>query len=439
MKTEEVTRKVLIAQYFFVPLACYIYKYRLKTEFYIAQRLSQRTDGAKAGIMERVATIATAVSLAVIIVTLSVVVGFKQNIKELISGATADIVMTAPQSRGVVSSVGIDTCEALDSLLKDERITRVTPFTSKEGVLKNDDNIVGVLLKGVDSLYNKDFYTERLIEGQFPTTTGTPRKKEIMISKRMADKMDVEVGDRIEMVFMDGHEGVLRDRFTLAGIYHTGVDFLDNSYVITDLRNVARLYDGSMITGYDIWLSEGTDSEMFNNELNSRLIDIYMEHGVNAESFTTEQIFPHVFGWLATHDVTAIAVVVIMIIVALLNMTTALLIIVIERQRMIGELRAMGMSSGSVVRLFVYRALFIIIRGIGWGAIIGVALALIQHTWAIIPLPSEGYLLDAVPAALCWEWWLLATAGVVATTLLFMLLPAAFSSRISPAVIMRYE
>lgn len=389
--------------------------------------------------MERVAVVATSVSLAVIIITLSVVVGFKQDLRELISGATADIAVTAPQSGGVVSSVGVPRSEAVDNLLTDERIERRSCFTTKEGVLKSDDNIVGILLKGVDSLYNTDFYAERIVEGRLPDLCSEPRKKEIMLSERVARKMDVSVGDRIEMVFVDGQSGMLRDRFLLSGLYNTGVEFIDNSYAITDIRNVARLYNGDMITGYDIWLREGVDAELFAEELDYKMLELYFDEGINIEAFSMQRIFPHIFGWLATHDVTALVVVVIMLIVALLNMTTSLLIIVMERQRMIGQLRALGMRRGSVIRLFVFRALFILGRGVVWGVVIGLVLVTVQHIWSVIPLPSEGYLLDAVPTAMCWGWWILSIVGVMVATLLFMLIPAALSTRISPSVIMRYE
>lgn len=411
----------------------------MNTEFYIAQRLSKREAGNKAGIMERVATVATAVSIAVIIITLSVVVGFKRDLAELISGATADVTITAPQSGGVVSSVGVPRSEAVERLLMDERIERKSRFTTKEGVLKSDDNIVGILLKGVDSLYNTHFYAERIVEGSLPALGGEPRKKEVMLSERVARRMDVGVGERIEMVFVDDKSGVLRDRFVVSGLYNTGVEFIDNSYAITDIRNVARLYNEDITTGYDVWLREGVDAELFAEDMDNRMLELYFEEGINIEAFSMQRIFPHIFGWLATHDVTALVVVVIMIIVALLNMTTSLLIIVMERQRMIGQLRALGMRRSAVVRLFLFRALFILGRGVVWGAIMGLVLVTVQHLWDVIPLPSEGYLLDAVPTAMCWGWWIATIAGVVVTTLLFMLIPAAYSTRISPSVIMRYE
>lgn len=411
----------------------------MKTELYIAQRLSRRDEGNKAGIMERVAIVATAVSIAVIIITLSVVVGFKQNLRELISGAAADVTITAPQSHGIVSSVALEQSEALEALLSDSRVVRKSRFTNKEGVLKSEENIVGVLLKGVDSLYDSTFYKSRMVEGEFPEIGAEPRKKEILLSERVARRMNISVGDRVEMVFIDERDGVLRDRFTLSGVYNTGVDFLDNSYAITDMRNVARLYGEEMLTGYDLWLDEGVDAERFAEDMDNALLELYFTDGVLAEAFSMQRLFPHVFGWLATHDVTALAVVVIMLIVALLNITTSLLIIVMERQRMIGVLRALGMRRGSVIRLFLYRALNILGRGMAWGISIALVLVVVQHTWAIIPLPTEGYLLDAVPAALCWGWWILAVVGVVVATILFMLIPATFSTRISPSEVMRYE
>ena len=410
-------------------------------EFDIARRLSSRKAGNKAGIMERVATIATGVSIAVIIITLSVVIGFNHDLRSLLSGATADITVTAPQSGGVVSGRRIANSAAMAEVMQRQDIVRISAYTAKEGVLKSDENILGVLLKGVDSSFNSTFYEEHIVEGRFPRVGEEPRTKDILISRSIARKMNVGVGERIEMVFVDADGGILRDRFEICGLYHTGVDVIDSGIVLTDMRNVARLYDGdsAMVTGYELWLAEGADGAVVAEELNGAFIDLYLETGCEAEAFTAEEVFPDIFGWLATHDVTAMAVVVIMIIVALLNMTTSLLIIVLERQRMIGELRALGMHRSAVVRIFLFRALFIIVRGVLWGVVAGVALVVIQEMWAVIPLPAEGYLLEAVPVALCWGWWLVAAVATIATTLVVMLLPAALAAKISPSKIMRYE
>lgn len=391
--------------------------------------------------MERVATIATAVSLAVVVVTLSVVIGFKQELAMLISSSISDVVVTAPQSHGVVSGVGIERNDLVESIFDDQRVEHFSTFTTKEGVIKSQDNIVGVLLKGVDTLYDAKFYEERMVEGCFPRLGREPRTKDIMLSERVAKRVDVEIGDRIEMLFVDHSGSILRDRFELSGIYSTGVDFLDEVYAFTDMRNVARLYDGDsdIITGYELWLNADVNPMLYQEELNDRFMMLYFDEGINVEAFTIEDIFPDVFGWLATHDVTALLVVVIMLVVALLNMATALLIIVLERETMIGVLRALGMGRRSVLRIFLFRSLFIVVRGVLWGVVIGVVLVSIQHIWRVIPLPTEGYLLDAVPTALCWGWWVLAIVGSVVVTLICMLLPATFATRISPVEIMRYE
>ena len=391
--------------------------------------------------MERVATIATAVSLAVVIVTLSVVVGFKEELNAKISGSVSDVVITAPESRGVVSSRAIKRNETIEQLLTDERVERYSAYRSKEGVVKSDENIVGVLLKGIDSLYNLDFYRESLTAGELPRLTGDPRSKDILMSQSIARKMDAEVGDRVEMVFIDANGSVLRDRFAISGIYRTGVDALDNAYIITDIRNVARLYEGNdqLITGYEVWLKEGADREAMASDYNDNRLDIYLMEGIDTYAFAIDDIFYEVFSWLATHDVNAVVIVVIMIIVALLNMTTALLIIVFERKRMIGELRALGMRRRSIIEVFLYRAMFIVVRGVVWGAIVGIAIALAEHYFHLIPLSAEEYMLDAVPAALCWGWWVVAIAASIIITYVVMLLPAAFSARISPSETMRYE
>ncbi len=413
----------------------------MRNEFYIARRLSSRRDGNKAGVMERVATIATTVSLAVVIVTLSVVVGFKQELNAKISGSVSDVVITAPESRGVVSSKAIERNWAIEQILDDERVERYSVYRSKEGVLKSDENIVGVMLKGVDSLYNLDFYRASLISGELPRLTGTPRSKDVLISQSVARKMDAEVGERVEMVFIDANGAMLRDRFAISGIYRTGVDALDNAYIITDIRNVARLYEGNeqLITGYEVWLKEGVDRKAMADDYNDHRLDIYLIEGMDTYAFAIDDIFFEVFSWLATHDVNAVVIVVIMIIVALLNMTTALLIIVFERKRMIGELRALGMRRAAIVEVFLYRAMFIVFRGVVWGAIVGIAVALAEHQYHLIPLSAEDYMLDAVPAALCWGLWGIAVVATIIITFIVMLLPAAFSARISPSETMRYE
>ena len=351
----------------------------MSVEYDIARRLSSRKGGGRAGIMERVATIATAISLMVIIVALSVVVGFKRDVNTLLSSAASDIVITAPQSMGTVSEQRIERTASLEGLLNENpNIERYSPYIAKEGVIKSEENMAGVLLKGVDASYDISFFAEHIVKGELPRIGNTPRTKDVLLSQPIAQKMDAKVGDRIEIVFVDERGDMLRDRFSVSGIYKTGLDVIDDAIALTDMPNVAREYDGNVakVTGYEVWLKESADAAAVEHDINEHLREIYLNEGVLAEAFTIERVFPDIFGWLATHDMNALVITVIMIIVALLNMTTALLVIVLERQRMIGELRAMGMNRTSIVRLFLYRAMFIVWRGVVWGTIIGISLAI---------------------------------------------------------------
>ena len=428
---------ILIFAYYF-----YFVIEQLRTEFNIARRLSSRRGGARAGIMERVAVVATAISVTVIIVTLSVVVGFKRDISTLVSSVASDIVVTSPYSSGVVSNLRIERGGGLESMLReDSRISHISPFTAKEGVVKSGDNVTGLLLKGVDTTFRNDAFRRALVAGEMPRIGGEPRTKDILISESIAKKMDVEVGERIEMIFLDDDGSVIRDRFAISGIYHTGFEPVDNSIAITDMRNVAREYDGNanLITGYEVWLNDPEQRGVVCASLSDNFVELYLTEGVDVEPFAIDELYIDIFGWLATHDTNALVIIVIMLVVALLNITTALLINVLERQRMIGELRALGMPRSSIVGIFLFRVLFVIGRGMAWGIALGITIAVVQHLWAVVPLPSAGYILATVPAALCWVEWGIAIAATIIVAMVVMLLPALLAARVSPAKAIRYE
>lgn len=416
----------------------------MSLEFDIARRLSRRDradSSRRSGVMERVAVVATAVSVAVMIVTMSVVVGFKHDLRRIMTGATSAVAVTAPQSGGVMSGVPVERSSLLERTLRSEAgVVRMSPFTSKEGVMKSDGNTVGVVLKGVDSLYDTSFLAGAMCRGELSRVGGEPRTKDIAVSQSVADRMEIDLDDRVEMVFISDGE-VRRDRFRISGIYSTGVEMVDAVMVMTDMRNVQRLYDWppEAVTGYELWLDDDADALAVAGRLNDALIELYLDEGIDAEAFAVEQIYPNIFGWLATHDVNAAVMVAIMVVVALLNMITVLLIIVLERARMIGELKSMGMTDRSLTRLFFYRASFIALRGMAWGAVVGIALCCVQYFTGVLSLPSDGYFLSQVPVAFCWGVWALTLACALAAIMCVMLLPAAFVRRISPWQTMRYE
>ena len=215
---------------------------------------------------------------------------------------------------------------------------------------------------------------------------------------------------------------------------------IDAAVLLTDMRNVQRLCDWPQehITGYEIWCDDPYRAVSVADSLNEALTELYLDEGIDAEAFSIEAIYPEIFGWLATHDVNAAVMIAIMIVVALLNMTTAMLILVLERSRMIGELRAMGMTNFAVGRVFFWRAAFIALSGTARGAVAGIVICALQYSTGLVTLPSDGYFLTQVPVAFCWGAWGASLAGAMLVIMAAMALPAAFVSRISPAETIRY-
>lgn len=206
-------------------------------------------------------------------------------------------------------------------------------------------------------------------------------------------------GDKVEMLFVESEKSPRRDRFKVSGIYATGMDEFDRSVAMTDLRNVQRLADWSSdeVSGYEVTLADFSQAEDFSRRLNDMLLDSDREAFWDLTARSAQERFPTVFDWLKTHDVNAAVILVIMVVVAVFNMATALLTLVLERTRMIGLLKTMGMNSASLRRIFLYRALMLILRGVVWGNAIGLGICLLQYYFHLIPLDPEGYMLSEVP------------------------------------------
>ncbi len=382
----------------------------MNTELFIARRLSRSGRNDRKGgtenrpaVMVRIATLAVALSMAVMIVAMSVVSGFKQELTSRLRAVVSDIELSAREG-SVVN----------DATLRAQ--TGGRPYTLKEGVVKTDDAIVGVLLKGIpDSLTGKD----------------------IVLSETMARELKVKEGDKIEMLFV-GESGMRRDRFRITGFYATGIDEFDRTLAVTRIENVQRLlgYASDRVTGYEVTLPDGVDATAEARRLNELFMENEAWWGLTATA--TEARFPMVFDWLKTHDVNAMVILTIMVIVALFNMATALLTLVLERTRMIGILKTIGMTNRALQRLFSYRAARIILHGMVWGNAVGLGLCWAQSRFHLLKLDPAGYMLSEVPVSVSWGWWAALNLGTAVVILLLLLIPASIVSRIKPDQAIRH-
>lgn len=414
----------------------------MNLEYFIANRTAHHAASDKPNVMVRIATASVAIGVAVMIVTMAVVMGFKEEIARKMSGFTSHVQLTYIRSSNSLESAPIQRSENIEEMIRSmEGFRAMSVYALKGGVIKSNEGVAGLVLKGVDGDYDYSFFAEALVEGVLPRVADSVRYKEILLPKVVADRLNLAVGDRVEMLFVESDALPRRDRFKVCGLFSTGMDEMDKTLALTDIRNVQRLsgWDGQTISGYEISVSDFSHVEEFADTLNDNLLFEGGDDATNLVAMSVKQLYGTLFNWLKTHDINALVIIIIMIVVALFNMMSALLIMVLERTRMVGVLKALGMDNSSLQRIFLYQASFLVVRGMVWGNVVGIGICLLQKWTHILKLDAAGYMLSEVPIALDW-WWLAAlNIGSLAIIVLTLTLPTRIISSVRPEEAMRYE
>lgn len=410
--------------------------------FFIARRMARPTPGNRPGVMERIAVGSVALGVAVMILSLAVVIGFKREVARKMEGLMAHVSVTDIRGVDALDSQPVHRNARLEELIRStDGFVAMAPYAVKGGIVRTDEAVGEVLLKGVGVDYDWNCLREWLVAGELPRVGDSIRTKDVLLARALADRMKLGVGDRVEMLFVEPGELPRRDRFKVSGIYDSGMEEMDRTMVLTDIRNVQRLSDWTAdeISGYEIRTRSLAESEPFARTLGRTLL---YDEGEGTENLAVESVterYANIFDWLKAHDVNAAVIIVIMLVVAFFNMTSALLILVLERTRMIGLLKAFGMRNRQIRSIFLWRAAFVTLCGLCWGNVVGVGLCLLQRTTHLVKLNSEGYLLSEVPIALDGGWWILLNIGFVAAIVALLVIPTAVVSRIKPEETIRYE
>lgn len=410
--------------------------------FFIARRIARPAPGCKPGVMERIAVMSVALGIAVMILALAVIMGFKREVAHKMEGFAAHVSVTDVRGVDALDAEPVRRSARIEELIRTtEGFRTLAPYAVKGGIVRTPDAVGEVMLKGVERDYDWSCFREWLVEGKLPRVGDSVRTKDILLSRSLADRMLLGVGDKVEMLFVDPGELPRRDRFKVAGIYASGMEEMDDAVVVTDLRNVQRLSDWSAdeISGYEIRVRSLDEATAFARTLDRRLLYDDSDETANLVATSVTERYANIFDWLRAHDVNGAVIVIIMLVVAFFNMTSALLILVLERTRMIGLLKALGMASGQLRRIFLWRAAFVALRGLVWGNAVGLGLCLLQHWTHAVKLDSEGYLLSEVPVALGWGWWIALNAGFLAAIVALLVIPTSVVSRVKPEETIRYE
>ena len=395
---------------------------RLNLEFFIARRTARTSPENRPGVMSRIAVVSVAVSVAVMLVALAVILGFKREVTARMVGFSAPVEVIDGAGIYAAESRPVAATARFEALLRAvDGVQRATPYAVKSGIVRTRDAMEGVALKGVDGSYDWSFFAGRLTEGRLPRVGDSLRTKELLLSARTARLLGVHAGDKVEMLFK------------VSGLYSTGMEELERT-ALTDLRNVQRLsgWSSGEVSGYDLFLGDVRQADRLAEAVNDALLrsDLPETDGVVAVS--VGERYPAVFDWLKAHDVNAAVVIAVMVAVAFFNMASALLILVLERTRMIGLLKAMGMENRRIRRIFLYRAAFIVGRGLLWGNLAAGLLCWFQARFHLLRLDPAGYMLSEVPVAVSAGWWLAVDVAAAGAILALLLVPAAFVARIRP-------
>lgn len=414
----------------------------MDTALFIARRTARSNSGKNAGVMQRIAVISVALSMAVMLVSIAVMMGFKREIARKMAGFTGHVVLTDIRGIHTLDATPIRRTEHLETLIRSvPQLVAAAPYALKGGIIRTDDTVEGVTLKGVDASYDWQTYREWLVEGELPRIGDSVRTKDMLLSRTLARRLRAEVGDKIEMLFVESGEQPRRDRFKVAGIYASGMDEMDRTLILTDLRNVQRLsnWRPDEISGYEIITADLAEAAAFADTLEERIYLDESDETANLAANNVQWLYPNVFDWLKAHDVNTAVILVIMLVVSFFNMATSLLILVLGHTRTIGLLKTFGMRNGPLRRIFLYRAGFVALRGLAWGNAVGLGICLLQATTHLVKLDPEGYLLSEVPIALEPWQWLVLNAGFLTAIVALLVIPASIVSTVKPEESIRYE
>lgn len=409
---------------------------------FIAYRLYRNPESEKQVSRPAVliAMIGIAIGLAVMIVAVSVIVGFKSEVRDKVVGFGAHIQIGNLDAVRSYETRPVVVDDSLRTLLAAyPQVDHVQRYSTKPGMIKTDDAFQGMVLKGIGPEYDRAFFSRHLLEGEFPQFSDTASSNRVLVSKALADKLKLKTGDKIDTYFIQ--EDVRARRLTVAGIYQTNFSEYDNLFLLTDLYLVNRLngWQPDQVSGAELTIRDYNRLEETTYEIATALEEATDRYGAEYCVRNVEQLNPAIFAWLGILDVNIWVILFLMIGVAGFTMVSGLLIIIIERTSMIGVLKSLGADNLTVRKTFLWFSVFLIGKGMLWGNLIGLAFYFVQRWFGIFKLDPETYYMATVPVSFNLWLFLLLNAGTLLASLFMLLAPSYVITRIHPANSIRYE
>ncbi|MBE6300885.1 MAG: ABC transporter permease [Parabacteroides distasonis] len=414
----------------------------MNLELFIAKRIYfNREEGRKVTPpVVRIAMVGIALGLAVMILSVAIVIGFKKEIRNKVIGFGSHIQIANLDNNTSYESTPIAISDTFFNQLNTfPGIIRVEPFATKPGILKTDTDFQGIVLKGVDQNYDWSFFQENLKEGELPDFSQEKTSTDVLVSYRLANLLGLKVGDSFLTYFVQ--EDVRARRFYITGIYDTGFSDYDKIFVLADIRQIRRLnnWDKDEVSGLELQVADYEQLDLitenlyfYTSEKEDRKGNIYYTRSV-------KELNPMIFDWLDVLDINVVVILILIMAVAGFTMISGLLIIILERTNMIGILKALGENNTSIRKVFLYISFFLIGKGMIWGNVIGLFFCIVQSRFGIVKLDPAIYYLDAVPIDLNLLSLCLLNIGTLVISMFMMLVPSCLITRIEPVKSIRFE
>ncbi|MGV8095674.1 MAG: ABC transporter permease [Mangrovibacterium sp.] len=416
----------------------------MNTELFIARRLFSSKEQSQ-HLSRRIVRLAIAgisLGMVVMILAVAIVVGFQKEVESKVNGFAAHLqIVNYDNNQSYQTGPVQGDLVPLDRLKRIQGIGHIQKFATKPGMIKAGDEIQGVVLKGISDDFDWSFFEKNKVEGA-QISLDSARSDQVWISEQLSDKLKLGLGDQFRMYFLNENERVPRIRqFSVGGIYRTGLEEFDLMFVLADIRHVQRLnsWEENQVSGYELFISDMDKLDDLESQVRHEVILAQKEDQPALHVVNIKRKFPQIFDWLELLDMNVWIILALMVVVAGFNMISGLLVIILERTQMIGILKSMGAANANVRKIFLYLSAFLVGEGLIWGNLLGVSLCLIQYYFKVVHLDPTSYYVSTVPIHLSLSHLLFLNTGALTVTMLMLIAPSWFVSRIAPEKTIRFD
>ncbi len=409
----------------------------MNSSIFIAKRLftAKENNNNYTRPIIRIAILAIAISVAVMILSVFILSGFKDNISNKVIGFGSHIKITKFNNNQSFENDPIDfNVDIYDKINNLDFVSHINIYATKAGIIKNDVDIHGIVLKGVSGDYNWEFFKNNLISGDIPNIQDSTKiaSNDILISESISKKLNIKLGEELVIYFIQNPARVRK--FKVSGIYKTALSEFDDITAIADLNHLIKLnnWNTNQIGGYEIKTKDFDNVSSYTSE-----IDELIDFDLKAQN--SKDLNPQIFDWLRLQDFNVVIILILMLLVGCVNMVTSLLIIILEKSKFIGVLKAIGLSNWNIRKIFIYNSLYILLNGLFWANLVVILFTFFQKRFHLISLDETIYFMSSVPVKFDVFSMFIINIGTIIICYLVLIIPTILIAKISPSKSIRFE